>query len=87
MDWNRDSKEIIINGRPVPQSNIEDILAYVTNQAPPRDMTKHPHGYQIFLQAYSKMGGDPGKIPNNNVKFFLKGNGFGTGALRWARLY
>ena len=92
LGYDKQSRELKIFDYAMPGSNIDDILAYVTNHRPAT--AQMPKSASHFLETYGNLGLDPSLIPNKKLRQVAEAARRGKGMKRrnnvikrWQRFY
>jgi hypothetical protein len=70
IDWDRSSGAVSLRGVPIPGSNMDKILNYITKGNPSK--TRKPPGVGPVLETMGMLGVDKSLIPNKELKQILE---------------
>ena len=70
IDWDKSSGTVSLRGVPIPDSDIEKILNYITKGNPSK--TRKPPGVGPVLETMGMLGVDKSLIPNKELKQILE---------------
>ena len=70
VSYDRTSREVIINGEKIPNTDISEIFNFVTKRYPPAE--DRPSGTTRFLEALANIGVDPKIFPTPNVRTLVQ---------------